>query len=126
MYAAMLKRQQGESIERQKELMISAIYSNPNYGSDEIEKAVSALEDHYRKALELVYAPPHALKRQHEYEPDWQNPFWAGAKASYDKQKAAAAALRSPDAQQQLDARQQRHERRQRMLEATDQMAPKK
>lgn len=91
----MLKRQAVESIERQKVEMIAAIYANANYGSEDITKAVEGLEKHFKEAIEAVYLPPSQRKRHKEgKEPDWNNPFWAGAKRSYDRQATALAELR--------------------------------
>lgn len=95
-YGAMLKRQAAEGIEAQKRQMTAAIYSNPNYGSDDITKAVEGLDEHYKKALESIYPKPGAQERkQRQQEPDWNNPFWAGAASSYAKQREALERMRA-------------------------------
>lgn len=90
--------------------MIAAIYSNANYGSEDIQKAVGGLEEHYKKALESVYAPP-----RKKPQIDWKNPFWAGAKASYDKQREAIRALRNKEGRSVEDVVNMEDKRRERL-----------
>lgn len=124
----MLKRQAAESIERQKMSMTAAIYSNMNYGKDDITKAVDGLEKHYKQAMEAIYPSPGAIeKRRKIQEPDWDNPFWAGAARSYQKQREAAAQLRGaggPKATVEEVAKLE--DRRRERYESYDQTAPKR
>lgn len=122
----MLKRQAADGVEQQKRDMIAAIYSNSNYDTDSIRKAVESLEKHYKDAIEMIYPKPGALKRRQGQEPDWDNPFWAGAARSYEKQRAAMERLRGtggPDAT--VADVQALEERRQKRYESYDQTAPK-
>lgn len=123
----MLKRQAAEGVEQQKRDMTAAIYSNANYGSDDIKKAVEGLERHYKQAMEMIYPKPGAEARMKRNEPDWENPFWAGAARSYEKQREAAARLRGAGGPGATVADVQAiEERRQRRAESYDQTAPKK
>lgn len=123
----MLKRQASEGVEQQKRDMIAAVYSNSNYETEDIKKAVEALENHYKAAIEMIYPKPGALKRKQGQEPDWDNPFWAGAARSYAKQREALEHLRGAGG---TNATVQDvatlHERRTKRLESYDQTATKK
>lgn len=124
----MLKRQAAEGIEQQKRIMVAAIYANANYGKEDIEKAVGALEDHYKAAIEMVYPKPGAQRRKQGQEPDWNNPFWAGAARSYEKQREALAKLRGSNSTEAMTAGQviEAEEKWTRRREMYDQTTPKK
>lgn len=81
----MVKRQAAEAIERQKQQMISAIFSNPNWDSKDNDRAgrLKELEANYNRAIELLYHPE--LAREDEQEIDWDNPFWQASKRAQDK-----------------------------------------
>ncbi len=125
MYAAMLKRQAAEQIEQQKISMVAAMYANGNLGGDELTKAVEGLEKHYKEAMELVYPKPGAAKRKRGQEPDWENPFWAGAKRSYDKQKAALGHIRGTTRDMTVQEVVEHEERRAKRLQGIDQVSDK-
>jgi hypothetical protein len=84
----MVKRQAVASIESQKYQMIAALYANSAF--DESEEGIKAraerikgLEEHFTKAIELVYHPE--LHRDETPEIDWDNPFWAAAKRAQQR-----------------------------------------
>lgn len=126
----MLKRQAAEGVEQQKRTMTAAIYSNSNYGKEDIIKAVESLEKHYKEAMESLYPSPHAAKlreQKRSAEPDWSNPFWAGAARSYQKQREALDRMRgNGDPQATVEDVADLEERRRKRYESYDQTAPKK
>jgi hypothetical protein len=126
----MLKRQAAEGIEQQKRTMTAAIYSNANYGKDDIIKAVEGLETHYKQAMESLYPSPEAVRLQEQRrsaEPDWTNPFWAGAARSYARQREALARMRgNGDPQVTVEEIADLEDRRRQRYESYDQTAPKK
>jgi hypothetical protein len=92
----MLKRQAVNSIEAQKHQMIAALYANTNWDDEKNDRnqRIKELEEHFKRAIELVYDPSLAEGE----EIDWDNPFWAAAKRAYDK-KLARIRGESPNAQ---------------------------
>lgn len=81
----MVKRQAAESMTRQKEAMMAALYSNPNWDQKDAKRPeqIKEIEKFYSRAIELIYHPERA--QEEGEEPDWNNPFWAAAKRSYDR-----------------------------------------
>jgi hypothetical protein len=73
-----------EGIEQQRMMMITALFQNPNWdGEENVAKRTSQIEsynEHFNKAIELVYHPERA-----EPDIDWSNPFWAAAKRGLEK-----------------------------------------
>jgi hypothetical protein len=90
----MLKRQAVESIEAQKHAMVAAMYANGNMDGDDISKAVESVEEHFQKTVKAIYGPPVQQQIRDKREPDWDNPFWAAAKRSYEKQHESMHRLR--------------------------------
>lgn len=84
----MVRRQAAEAIEGQKQQMIAAIFSNPNWDDKENNRAgrLKELEDNYNRAIEAVYDPN--LAKEDEQEIDWSNPFWQAEKRAQEKLQA--------------------------------------
>lgn len=76
-YAAYLKRQAVEGLERRKDQMISSLWSNSNYDDDKgtRKNAIEELEQHYEEATRLILHGPQV----HEEEIDENNPFFQPA-----------------------------------------------
>lgn len=63
--------------------MVAALFSNPNWDDEKNDrgKRLEELEENFKKAVELVYAPE---KQKQVEEIDWDNPFWSAARRAYE------------------------------------------
>lgn len=81
MYAAWSRRRLIESLERRKNMMVSALWANSNYdgdgkGSNPRTEAIEEIDRNYEQAIALINAGP----QEQEPEDDADNPFFAAAK----------------------------------------------
>lgn len=87
-HKAIIQRKAVESIEFQRVQLIASTFSNPNWDSEKSDRAerLRELNEHFNKAVELVYYP-----EGNEPEIDWDNPFYAAAKRGLEKTRAKYA-----------------------------------
>lgn len=110
----MVKRESVKAIEEQKIHMISALYGNSAFdesdeGLRERANRIKKLEEHFTKAIELVYNP----ELHKEKEIDWNNPFWAAAKRSYDRKLEQLRGVRPDVSVREVVSQQEPQPRRQ-------------
>jgi len=84
-YKAILQREAVEGIERQRNNMIAAIFSNPTWDEhpEKRTERIRDLDTHFNDIVELVYNPKKA-----EPDIDWDNPFWSASKRNLEKTRA--------------------------------------
>jgi len=82
-YSALVKAQSVQAIERQKEQMIAAMYSNPNWDDKENDRPgkMKEIEKEFARAMEAVYDP-----QSSKTDIDWNHPFWKAAARAHGKQ----------------------------------------
>jgi len=82
-YKAIIQREGVQSIESQRMQMISALFANPNWDGENSDKRtayIQNLNQHFNKAIELLYYPEGV-----DPDIDWNNPFYAAALRGLDK-----------------------------------------
>jgi hypothetical protein len=89
-YQAFMRRQLIENLERRKDMMIAALWSNSgfegNEGGQARNRAIADIESNYEEA---VYAILSGVKPgEAEEEVDEQNPFWQAAKKGQEEIQA--------------------------------------
>jgi hypothetical protein len=118
----MVKRQAVEAIETQRIHMIAALYANPNWDDEKSErpKQLRELEQHFNRAVKLIYDPESG--KDDEVEIDWDNPFWQAHKRAQDRIYKARPELRDKEVGEVIEMDKKQLEARRRSREEIDQL----
>lgn len=82
-YKAILQREAREAIERQRDAMTTALFSNPNWDDAKANRTekLQEMNDQFNHAIELIYYP----ERADADDIDWDKPFYAAAKRGLER-----------------------------------------
>ncbi len=77
-----MKRELVEKVEKQKDLLVAALWANTNWDGEEADrgKALEDIEDNFNKTVEMI----HTGKKPKEASIDWEDPFFSSVKKGMD------------------------------------------